>query len=361
MTPVEGVQAAAAGGGTLRAMILAAGLGTRMRPLSSLRAKPALPVRGRPVISLLLALLSRHGIREVLINLHHRPESIREAVERDCPADMDITWSEEPVPLGTGGGIARAAEFLREADDCLVMAGDMLLDVDLTALHARHRASAHDVTLVLRDDPRIASFGSIGLDAEGCVLRIGERRIAGSGPGGATSETRAGLFTSLRFFRREALAGWPETPGTAFEDLRDWLVPRVARQALRLGGVLLPAEDCVWEPVGTPAEYLAVNLDPPTLPGLGGAAERWSGPLRTDLGRDCVIAAHSEVPPDVDLARCIVWDREQLPAGFRARDGVYAGNRFHPCGGEERVPRAETETHAAGVGAWKETASGSSL
>jgi len=83
----------------MRAMILAAGLGTRMRPLSELRAKPALPVRGRPVIGLLLDLLARHGIRDVMINLHHRPTSIRDAVERERPADLCIHWSEEPVPL----------------------------------------------------------------------------------------------------------------------------------------------------------------------------------------------------------------------------------------------------------------------
>ena len=109
----------------IRAMILAAGLGTRMRPLTNYRAKPALPVCGRPVISLLLELLAAHGVREVLINLHHHPDSILEAVEADHPESLSIEWSEEPSPLGTGGGIERASEFLRGTADCLVMAGDM--------------------------------------------------------------------------------------------------------------------------------------------------------------------------------------------------------------------------------------------
>ncbi|NNL66116.1 MAG: nucleotidyltransferase family protein, partial [Myxococcales bacterium] len=154
-------------------MILAAGLGLRMRPLSDHRAKPALPVLGRPVISLLLELLARCGVREVLINLHHLPSSIRDAVEADHPAALDLTWSIEDAPLGTGGGIRRAADFLRGTDDCLVLAGDMLLDLDLPTLCARHRASGRDVTLVLRDDPRTETFGSIGLDAAGRVVRIG--------------------------------------------------------------------------------------------------------------------------------------------------------------------------------------------
>ena len=82
----------------VRAMILAAGLGTRMRPLTDERAKPALPVRGRPVVSLLLELLARQGIREVLINLHHLPDSIRRAVEADHPAALEISWSNEEKP-----------------------------------------------------------------------------------------------------------------------------------------------------------------------------------------------------------------------------------------------------------------------
>jgi NDP-sugar pyrophosphorylase family protein len=312
-------------------MILAAGLGTRMHPLSELRAKPALPVRGRPVISLLLELLARHGIREILINLHHRAESIRRAVAGDCPDGLRILWSEEPVPLGTGGGIARAAEFLRGSDDCLVMAGDMLLDVDLTALHARHQASGHDVTLVLRDDPRVATFGSIGLRPDGRVQRIGERDHVTPPDEAGPQESQAGLFTSLRFIRRETLTGWPPPPDTAFEDLRDWLLPRAGQDLLRLGGCLLPTGGTVWEPVGTPEEYLAVNLDPPTLASLGGPPSVWSAPLQTDRGLDCVIAMDAHVPADADLERCVVWEQERLPSGFRGRNGVYAGGRFHAC------------------------------
>jgi len=330
-------------GGTLRAMILAAGLGTRMQPLSALRAKPALPVRGRPVISLLLELLSRNGIRDVLINLHHRADSIRDAVARDCPAALRVTWSEEPEALGTGGGIACAASFLREADDCLVMAGDMLLDVDLKALHARHREAGHDVSLVLRDDPRTAEFGSVGLSARDRVIRIGERGVFDAHAAENDSETRAGLFTSLRFFRRSALGAWPRPAQTAFEDLRDWLVPLAGRGELKLGGLLLSAEACRWEPVGTPAEYLAVNLDPPELPSLGGAAVHWSGPLRPDPKRNCVLALDSRIPEDVHLERCVVWEGEQLPGVFTGRDGVYAGGRFHFCGHDVKSVRKTTD------------------
>lgn len=316
-----------------RAMILAAGLGTRMRPLTDHRAKPALPVRGRPVISLLLAWLARHGIREVLVNLHHRADSIRAAVASDHPDGLDVTWSEEPEPLGTGGGIRRAAEFLRGTPDCVVLAGDMLVDLDLGAMLARHRASGRDVTLVLRDDPRAEDFGSVGLDANGRVVRIGRRMLkaAPGDPARLGEESASALFTSLRFFRREALADWPAGETAAFEDLRDWLAPRAVAGRITLGAERVSAAESVWEPVGTPAEYLAVNLSPPSLPSLG-PPEAWSGDLRAaDAQAGRIVPRSVDLPADARLERCVVWDGERLPPGFHGRDGVYAGDAFHSC------------------------------
>ncbi|MEZ4330703.1 MAG: NDP-sugar synthase [Myxococcota bacterium] len=313
-----------------RAMILAAGLGTRMRPLTDERAKPALPVRGRPVISLLLALLERHGCREVLINLHHRSETIRRAVEADRPDGLAIQWSDEEAPLGTGGGLRRAAEFLRESERCVVLAGDMLIDLDLPALLERHRTSGRDVTLVLRRDPREAEFGSVGLDASGRVCRIGRHpvgRPATASP--AAREAACGLFTSVRFFERRALTGWPDA--AVFEDLRDWLMPRAARGEIELGAELVAADASVWEPVGTPQEYLEINLAPPALPSLGGPVEAWRGDVDVlGAANDVIAARAAAIPGDALLERCVVWEDAVVPPGARLRAGVFGARGFHP-------------------------------
>ena len=296
-------------------MILAAGLGTRMRPLTDERAKPALPVRGRPVVSLLLELLARQGVREVLINLHHLPDTIRRAVEADHPSGLDIHWSSEEKPLGTGGGIRRAAGFLRESETCVVLAGDMLLDLDLRALHARHVASGRGVTLVLRSDPREASFGSVGIDGAGRVCRIGRHAV-----GGAGAEAGRGLFTSVRFFDRDVL-----------------------------GAEIVDPSGSVWEPVGTPEEYLEVNLHPPDLPRLGGPAACWQGPIEiSGRAQDVVSARTVRLPGDAELSRCVVWDGASVSAGAKARDGVFGVQGFH---GFAPPTSGATDVGAVGRGA----------
>lgn len=323
----------------MRAMILAAGLGTRMRPFSDLRAKPALPVRGRPVVSLLLEFLAHHGCEEVMINLHHLPETIRAAIEADRPTKLEVHFSEELNPLGTGGGIRRAADFLRASEACVVLAGDMLLDLPLRALFERHLDSGRHATLLLRRDVRGKDFGTIGVDADGDVIRIGPieiRRPDRDGRAVDVDEAASGLFTGVRFFSREILDHWPDKGREqAFEDLRDWLIPEIEGREARVGAEIVELENSVWEPVGTPAELLRVNLTPPILPSLGGSVEHWSGEV--DLAGehdDVVLSRKAFVPDDARLERCVVWDGEQVPHGFRGRDGIFAGGTFHSCLGK---------------------------
>lgn len=315
----------------MRAMILAAGLGTRLRPLTALRAKPALPIRGRPVISLLLDFLSRHDIREVMINLHYLPHTIRAAVDADCPPAMRIIWSEESEPLGTGGGIRRASEFLSGDDECVVLAGDMLIDIDLTSFLESHRRSRLDATLVLREDARQEDFGAIDIDSEGRVTRVGKRVVNATSAGSKTDRPqRSGLFTGVRIFSKNVFQGWPDED--VFEDLRDWLIPGIEAGRLRVGGAFVDAHDSVWEPVGTPSEYLQMNLSPPSMPSLGGAVEAWAGDVViAGAQADVILGSKSEIGHDARLERTVVWAGETVPASFVAHDGVFAEGRFHDC------------------------------
>jgi NDP-sugar pyrophosphorylase family protein len=302
-------------------MILAAGLGTRMRPLSLLRPKPALPVRGVPLVAYGLALLARHGAREIAVNLHHLPARVRAAALLAAPPGVELHFSLETELLGTGGGIRRLAPFLRESDPFLVLGGDMLLDADLGALVRRHRERGAAVTLLLRDDPRGADFGTIGVDAAGRVRRIGRRFDLGG-------ERRAGVYVHATVIGAAALATLPERE--VFGHLDDWLIPRLAAGAEDVHGEVVGASECAWEPVGTPEEYLAANLHPPRLRYLDPDARARAEGARFEPG--LVIGAGAEIGAGARLERVVVWDGERVPAGLQARDGVFAGGAFHPCG-----------------------------
>lgn len=306
----------------MRAMILAAGLGTRMRPLSDLCAKPALPVLGRPLIAWLLAWLHQHGVDEVLVNLHHRPESLRGAVAGFLPPGMRVVYSEESELLGTGGGIRRAARFLSESDPAVVLAGDMLLDTDLAALVERHRARGARCSLLLRRDARAESFGSIGLDARDRLRRIARRFDLGG-------ETQAGVFVGLRLVSPSLFASLPDRD--SFEDLSDWLAPLAAAGADDIVGSLLEPADCVWEPVGTPCEYLAANLHTPRVSYFDSTTCVAPGTQVLGDPADLILGAGAQLGAGVRLQRSVVWAGETVPAGFRGSGGVFAGGTFYPC------------------------------
>jgi len=309
----------------MRAMILAAGLGTRMGGLSQLRPKPALPLRGVPAIAHLLDLLVAHGVTEVIINLFHGADTMRRVAESSCPSGLRLHFSEEPRLLGTGGGIRRAAHFLRESATSLVLAGDMWLDVDLGAFAERHRSGGNAATLLLRRDSRARRFGSIGIDAEGGVRRIADSLDMGG-------ETQSGLFVGVRAFAPAFFDALPERDD-AFEDLRDVLAPRLRAGRRDVAGLLLDAAVCRWEPIGTPREYVDANLTPPApLP----ASARKLRPQAADFDAQhaVVLGRDARLGRGVHLERAVVWEDEQVPAGFRGCDGVFAGGRWHRADGD---------------------------
>lgn len=314
----------------MRAMILAAGRGTRMRPLSDLVAKPALPVLGRPVIGWLLELLHAQGIREVAVNLHARPDSIRSAVERSAPSDMEIHYFHEKQLLGTGGGIAAAQEFLSASDPAIVLAGDMLVDLDLAKLIREHTESGALCTLVLLRDPERASmFGTIGLDARGCVRRIAERLDLGQ-------EVQAGVFVGLRLFSPSAFESLPQAhPTGSFEDLTDWLGPLLTQGSQSVRGCILAPDELAWTPVGTPLEYLNANLDPPNASYLAPTQRVFANTQRLGKNADVIVGPGAHLGHGAQLHRCIVWENESVPQNFQAAGGVFAGGKFYLCEDEE--------------------------
>jgi NDP-sugar pyrophosphorylase family protein len=306
-------------------MIVAAGLGTRLQPLTHHRPKPAVPIRGIPMIAYNLAFIARAGVTEVVINVHHLPEALIAAARRWCPPGLLLHFSHEPELLHTGGAIRRVAAFLRESDPSFVLGGDMILDFDLAAMIRRHREGDHAATLVLREDPRAPGFGTIGIDGGGRVRRIAQRFDLGGGE-------RAGIYTWANLFAPSAFDSLPDRE--VFNHLDDWLAPLLERGAEDIRGVVLPRAECTWEPVGTLAEYLDVNLHLPRLSYLDPDALARADGARIE--KDCIIGRGAAIGRGSRLRRVVVWDGEKVPEGFEGEDGVYAAGAFHSCAAGSR-------------------------
>jgi mannose-1-phosphate guanylyltransferase/mannose-1-phosphate guanylyltransferase/phosphomannomutase len=149
-------------------MVLAAGLGTRLRPLTYEITKPMVPVLDRPVMAHILDLLDRHSFEQVIANLHYFPDTIREYF------GSRISYHYEPELLGTAGGVRGCAEFLGE-ESFLVISGDALTDIDLGAMAARHRQAGGIATLAVKQVADTREYGVVLHDRDGRVTGFQEK------------------------------------------------------------------------------------------------------------------------------------------------------------------------------------------
>lgn len=155
----------------MKAMIFAAGLGERLRPLTSRVPKALVPVAGRPMIDYPLALLRHYGIRDVVINLHHLGEQIEAYLGNGAARGLNIVYSKEDELLDTGGGLLKAKPYLQD-DRFVVINTDVLIDLSLDELLDLHQRKQATATLVVRPDPLADQFGSMEIDAAGRISRF---------------------------------------------------------------------------------------------------------------------------------------------------------------------------------------------
>ena len=174
-------------------MILAAGLGTRLRPLTDTVPKPMIDVAGHPMVAYPLAIVREAGIREVIINLHHLGDQIRQSLGDGSRYGLSITYSEEDPILDTGGAIKKAEAFLA-GDTFVVLNGDMVIDLDLRSVIAWHRERGATATMVLRTDPSNRGYGAIEVDETGRI-----RRFLGQPPD-FPCELSSMMFTGVHVF-----------------------------------------------------------------------------------------------------------------------------------------------------------------
>ena len=283
-----------------RAFVLAAGLGTRLRPLTDTWPKPAVPFLGAPLLRRTFAVLSRAGVARIALNTHHLPEVMAQvAREEGARRGLEVTTVHEPVIQGTGGGLRGLQRALPGDEVVIAWNGDILFAPDLGPLLVEHRASEVAATMLLLAMPSGRSYGVVEIDAGGRVQRIGR-------PGpmplpGCTAWHFSGVhLLSPRVF--EAMS--EEGP----EDINHDVYPRLFGE----GGVRGVVVEAPWSDLGSPATYLEAqsdlmlgNVPDPLGPESPLAGKREAGPLvepgarvhpGADLAPDVFVAADVEVP-----------------------------------------------------------------
>jgi mannose-1-phosphate guanylyltransferase len=231
-------------------MVLCAGLGTRLRPLTERLPKPAVPLCGLPLVQYALALLAGAGVRRAVVNTHHLAEEMAGAARGAAAATgLSLQRSHEPVIAGTGGALREARPLLAGAREIILVNGDVLVEVDLRAALAAHRATGALATMVLMAMPPGARYNAVEVDGAGCV-----RRIAGKyGPGG--DGLRSFHFTGVHVLSSAVLDAVPAQPFA--NDVNHEVYPALMAE----GKVRAHFIQGYWNDLGTPARYLQANLD----------------------------------------------------------------------------------------------------
>ena len=284
------------------ALVLTAGLGIRLRPLSYVRAKPAVPLAGKTVIRRILQWLNACGVRQVVLNLHHRPESIAAEVGDGSDLGITVRYSWEHPILGSGGGPRHALPLLGR-EPFLLVNGDTLTTVDLHALAAAHAQSRAMVTVALTRDRDPQRYGGITLDENGAVTTFVPKG----------SSVRAEHFVGVQIASPAVFSDLPDNvPAESFADVYPKLL---ASRPGSVRGFICDAEFC---DVGTPAEYLAAALAIAQREGLhdvprghGSIVDPSSHLVDTIVWDDVVVERGCE------LVRCIVADGVRIPQGCR--------------------------------------------
>lgn len=277
----------------MRGMVFAAGLGTRLRPLTDVLPKPVVPLLNRPLASYALERLAALGVREVAINTHHLGAVVERELAGHMPEGVNGRFVHEPSLLGTGGGLRNA---LGTSDEpVVVMNGDIFFWPDLDGAIALHERLGAIATVVLRRDPRARQLGALEVDGEGRV-----RRLLGR-PENVAAPLEELMFTGVHVISPRGLRELPADGCIIRHSYRRWI-----DEGKVVGGFV---DEGAWRDLGTPTEYLRANMD------LLSGTLRWPGAREAVLGEagegarldEAVVGRGARIEAGVRLERVVVW------------------------------------------------------
>jgi mannose-1-phosphate guanylyltransferase len=314
----------------MKAMILAAGLGTRLRPITYEFPKPMVPVLGRPIMAHAVNLLQAHGFEDVIANLHWFPDTIRDHFGDGSEHGVSLDYSHEEKLLGTAGGVRNVSGFFDD-QSFLVISGDALTDIDLREMRAVHQAHDGLATLALRRVRDASEYGVVILDRDDRIQGFQEKPA----PGEELSDlANCGIY----MFRPEIFDYFPEEP------FADWAMD--VFPALLDAGVAFYGHEIetYWNDVGNLDEYRQGNFD-----ALTGAVRVQRDEKEADNGvfvgedTDLSVATSVEAPVLVGAGTTlgdgvqldgplVVGKGASIGAGSRLRDSIVWPGAEVPAG-----------------------------
>ncbi|MGH2986567.1 MAG: nucleotidyltransferase family protein, partial [Solirubrobacterales bacterium] len=272
----------------MRAMVMAAGLGTRLRPLTYDIPKPMVPVANRPIMEHILALLARHDLGEVVANLHWFPDTITEHFGDGSRLGIELTYSYEEKLLGTAGGVRNVREFFGSEPFC-VFAADALTDIDLGAVVRDHRERGWIATLATMRVPNVCEYGVVvtGSDDRVQVFQVKPD----------PAEALSDLANCMIYVLEPELFDY--FPDKQEVDFALDVFPALLEHDVPFG---VHVADAYWNDVGSLPEYLQGNLDV-----LAGAVE-------VDPAGELLDAEHGAALGDgvVHSGRVLVGERARV-------------------------------------------------
>ena len=283
----------------MKAFVLAAGFGSRLKPLSDHIPKPLIPVLNIPCLFYTFFLLKQAGITEIICNIHYHADAIRRCIDSSNLAGLNITFSEEPIILGTGGGLKKC-EHLLDGNDFLLVNSDIITNIDFRALIEHHKQSRLSGTLTLYETPEAETIGAIGVE-EGLIKDFRNQRNSALRSSFIYTGTAVLGPEIFRFLKNE----FSGIVDTGFIGLVD------------NGGLGYYHHKGVWMDIGTLENYWKANLDQNSLIAtMAGAMEREIGMHPHPLSPE------AEISLEAEICRSVIGRGCRVGAGSIIRDSV---------------------------------------
>ncbi len=276
----------------MKAMILAAGYGERLWPLTCDRTKPALPVLGKPLVGYVAEYLAKYGIEDVIVNLHHQPESVRRALGDGSDFGVRLRYVHEPVILGTSGALDNARAFL-EDDTFVVVNGKLITDLDLNAALETHRQRSALATLVLLRNEKYERF-SVVETRDGLVTKFAgmpSPRLAHAEP--------PLMFTGIHILEPRIFEYIPR--GVFSDTVTDVYLPAIARSER----VAAHVAEGMWYELSTLRRYLDISLA-----------------LLRRRGADVYVGVNPSIDRAAEVHEAVLWDNVTIERGAQVRRAV---------------------------------------